>query len=122
LPSSDADVCTNCGRLVKEHLRLTNHDYKPVKRSLRWYLLHVFFGIIGESVNYSVLKEDDHKLAKHCLILGLILTLIRFYSWDSNDIGYDTYDMTVQNFKAFFIPSPSMILHSLINCLYCFRT
>lgn len=90
--------------------------------SLHWYLLHVFFGVIGESVNCFVLKEDDPKLAKHCLILALILTLIRFYSWDSNDIGYDAYDMTVQNFKAFFIPSPSTILPSSINCLYCFRT
>jgi hypothetical protein len=105
LPSSDADVCTNYGRLVKEQPRFTNHDYKPVKMSLHWYLLHVFFGVIGESVNCFVLKEDDPKLAKHCLILALILTLIRFYSWDSNDIGYDAYDMTVQNFGG--------VLHSV---------
>jgi len=28
LPSPDADVCTNCGRRVKEQLRLIVHDDK----------------------------------------------------------------------------------------------
>ena len=77
LPSPDADVCTNCGRLVKEQLRLIAHD-RLRKRSLWWYLLPIFFGVVGGIIAYFVLKENDPKLAKNCLILGLILTLVGF--------------------------------------------
>ena len=74
LPSPDADVCTHCGRLVKEQLRSAANE--PQTKSRWWYLLPIFFGIIGGVIAYFVLKEDDPKLAKNCLILGIIITAI----------------------------------------------
>lgn len=77
LPSPDADVCTHCGRLVKEELRSASQGTK--KRSGWWYLLPIFFSIIGGVIAYFVLKEDDPKLAKNCLILGIIITAVGFF-------------------------------------------
>ena len=80
LPSPDADVCTHCGRLVKEQLRsAANEEKLQRKRSGLWYLLPIFFSIIGGVIAYFVLKEDDPKLAKNCLILGIIITGIGFF-------------------------------------------
>ena len=77
LPSPDADVCTHCGRLVKEQLRsAANEGNKPQTKSRWWYLLPIFMSIIGGVIAYFVLKEDDPKLAKNCLILGIIITAI----------------------------------------------
>jgi hypothetical protein len=80
LPSPDADVCTSCGRLVKEELREATHGEKSLKkRSAWWYLLPIFFSIIGGVIAYFVLKEDDPKLAKNCLILGIVITIAGFF-------------------------------------------
>ncbi|HEY7366919.1 MAG TPA: hypothetical protein VH562_00460 [Nitrosopumilaceae archaeon] len=78
LPSPDADVCTHCGRLVKDRLD-SQGDKLQKKRSGWWYLLPIFFSIIGGVIAYFVLKEDDPKLAKNCLILGIIITAIGFF-------------------------------------------
>ena len=45
-------------------------------RSKWWYLLPIFLGIVGGLVAWFALKNDDRKLAKHCLILGIILDVI----------------------------------------------
>lgn len=42
-------------------------------RSKRWYLLPIFFDIIGGIVAYYAVRNDDPKLAKNCLLLGLIV-------------------------------------------------
>ena len=78
LPSPDADVCTHCGRLAKEKLRLMSQDENTSHRSAWWYLLPIFFSIIGGVIAYFVVKGDDPKLARNCLILGFIITLIGF--------------------------------------------
>ena len=78
LPSPDADVCTHCGRLVKEQLRSAANEGLQTK-SRWWYLLPIFMSIIGGVIAYFVLKEDDPKLAKNCLILGIIITGIGFF-------------------------------------------
>ena len=78
LPSPDADVCTHCGRLVKEELHSASQGTQK-KRSAWWYLLPIFFSIIGGVIAYFVLKEDDPKLAKNCLILGIIITAVGFF-------------------------------------------
>ena len=46
-------------------------------RSGIWYLLPIFFGIIGGVIAYFVIKQDDPKKAKNCLILGFVLTAIQ---------------------------------------------
>ncbi|MEK0319324.1 MAG: hypothetical protein QQN43_07060 [Nitrosopumilus sp.] len=45
-------------------------------RSLWWILLPIFLGVFGGAIGYFVLKNDDHKLAKFCLHLSFVLTII----------------------------------------------
>ena len=41
-----------------------------------WYLAPIFIGILGGLVMYIVIKDDDPKMAKKGLIVGLILTAV----------------------------------------------
>lgn len=45
-------------------------------RSSIWFLLPIFFNIIGGVIAYFVIKEDDPRKAKNCLYLGIILAAI----------------------------------------------
>ena len=50
---------------------------KPEKqRSNWWYLLPIFFGIIGGIIAYFAIRKDDRTKAKKCLYLGLILLAV----------------------------------------------
>ncbi len=60
--------CTKCGTKVGES---SLH-----KRSRWWYLLPILFSIVGGVISYFIVKENDPVLAKNCLILGAILTII----------------------------------------------
>ena len=46
-------------------------------RSLWWTLLPIFVGIIGGIIVYFALKNDDLRLSKFCLQLGIVLTVIQ---------------------------------------------
>lgn len=46
-------------------------------RSLWWTLLPIFVGIIGGIIGYFALKNDDPRLAKFCIQLGILLTVIQ---------------------------------------------
>jgi Na+/proline symporter len=46
------------------------------RRSAWWFLLPILFNVIGGIIAYFVIKEDDKKRAKDCLLLGIILTAI----------------------------------------------
>ena len=46
------------------------------RRSSLWFLLPIFFNIIGGVIAYFVIKDDDPKRAKNYLWLGIILTAI----------------------------------------------
>jgi len=46
------------------------------KRSSLWFLLPIFFNIIGGVIAYFIIKDDDPRKAKNCLLLGIILTAI----------------------------------------------
>lgn len=48
------------------------------RRSAWWFLLPILFNVIGGIIAYFVIKEDDPKRAKNCLLLGIILTAIGF--------------------------------------------
>ncbi|MFN3653955.1 MAG: hypothetical protein ACK4TO_01330 [Candidatus Nitrosotenuis sp.] len=48
------------------------------RRSAWWFLLPILFNVIGGVIAYFVIKEDDPKRAKNCLLLGIILTVIGF--------------------------------------------
>jgi len=49
---------------------------QEIRRSGFWYLLPLFFGIIGGVIAYFVIKQDDPNKAKNCLKLGLVLLII----------------------------------------------
>jgi uncharacterized membrane protein len=46
------------------------------QRSNWWYLLPIFFGIIGGIIAYFALRRDDREKAKKCIYLGLILLVV----------------------------------------------
>ena len=45
-------------------------------RSRWWYLLPIFFDIIGGVIAYFILRNDDPQKAKNCLWLGIVLIAI----------------------------------------------
>ena len=47
-------------------------------RSDFWFLLPLFFGLIGGFIAYFVLRQDDPKKAKNNIYLALILILRDF--------------------------------------------
>jgi len=50
--------------------------YPERPRSNFWFLLPIFLSLIGGIIAYFVLRHDDHKKAKNCLYLGIILQVI----------------------------------------------
>jgi hypothetical protein len=48
------------------------------RRSSLWFLLPIFFNVIGGVIAYFIIKDDDPRKAKNCLLLGTILTAISF--------------------------------------------
>jgi hypothetical protein len=40
-----------------------------------WYLLPIFFGIIGGLVMYFVLRNTDRKMAKRGVLLGVLMVI-----------------------------------------------
>lgn len=68
----DTDICTNCGAIVEKPK--AEIPSVPEKRPSRaWYLVPIFFGILGGLAMYLVLKDEDRKMAKKGLILGIVL-------------------------------------------------
>jgi len=49
-------------------------------KSLWWILLPIFLGIFGGIIGYFILKNDDYRLAKFCLHLSIVLTIISILS------------------------------------------
>ena len=72
----DKSFCSKCGTSLGVFSQ--NSSTYQTRKSRWWYLLPIFFGIIGGIIAYLVLKDDDKTLAKNCLYLGIILTVIGF--------------------------------------------
>ena len=49
-------------------------EYK--QRSKAWYLLPIFLGIIGGIIGFFVFRNDSPKMARNCLIIGIITIAI----------------------------------------------
>ena len=47
-----------------------------LQRSKAWYLLPIFLGIIGGIIGFFVLRRDSPKMARNCLIIGIITLAI----------------------------------------------
>ena len=50
--------------------------YPEKIRSRAWYLVPIFFGLIGGIIAYFAIRRDDPQKARKCLWLGIILTAI----------------------------------------------
>ena len=50
--------------------------YPEKIRSRAWYLVPIFFGLIGGIIAYFAIRRDDPQKAKKCLYIGIILTVI----------------------------------------------
>ena len=53
--------------------------YPEKTRSNWWFLLPIFFSLIGGIIAYFVLRQDDPKKAKNCLYLGTVLQIIGLF-------------------------------------------
>ena len=51
-------------------------SYPEKQRSNAWFLLPIFFGIIGGIIAFFVLRSDDPSKARNCLYLGVIFMVI----------------------------------------------
>lgn len=71
--------CANCGHGTnpkKEYLDPPRRDYgkTPRKRSAWWYIVPILFSLLGGIIAFFILRNDDSKLAKNCLIIGAALS------------------------------------------------
>ena len=46
------------------------------RRSTLWFLLPIVFNILGGIIAYFVIREDDPKKARNCLLLGISIAAI----------------------------------------------
>ena len=51
-------------------------SYPEKSRSNVWFLLPIFFGMIGGIIAFFIIRHDDPRKAKNCLYLGLIMMVI----------------------------------------------
>jgi RsiW-degrading membrane proteinase PrsW (M82 family) len=53
-----------------------NTNIERKNPSKAWYLLPIFFGILGGLVMYFIVRDDNKQMAKNGLILSVILTIV----------------------------------------------
>jgi len=51
-------------------------SYPEKTRSRAWFLLPIFFGVIGGIIAFFILRRDDPDKAKNCLYLGIAFMVI----------------------------------------------
>ncbi len=51
-------------------------SYPEKRRSNLWYLLPIFFGIIGGVIAFFILFRSDFRKAIYCLIIGFVSMII----------------------------------------------
>jgi len=71
--------CARCGHgtnLKKESTYTPSKDYGsgPRKRSNWWYIVPILFSLLGGIIAFFILRKDDPRLAKNCLIIGASLS------------------------------------------------
>ena len=51
-------------------------SYPEKTRSNTWFLLPIFFGMIGGIIAFFILRKDDPQKAKNCLYVGIVFMII----------------------------------------------
>ena len=77
--------CMECGNSLdnpsQTNISTTPQSYPQYSRqggkpSATWYLLPIFFSIIGGIIAWACIRDRDPRMAKNNLILGIILTVL----------------------------------------------
>ena len=73
-----AAVCPNCGAPVKG-MAMSNVAPSNAAQHVSgaWYLVPLFFGILGGIIAWAVNKDKDPKRARNLLIFGLLWTFVQ---------------------------------------------
>ena len=50
--------------------------YPEKTRSNAWFLLPIFFGMIGGIIAYFILRKDDPRKARNCLYVGIVFMIM----------------------------------------------
>jgi len=50
--------------------------YPEKTRSNTWFLLPIFFGMIGGIIAFFILRKDDPHKARNCLYVGIVFMII----------------------------------------------
>jgi FtsH-binding integral membrane protein len=50
--------------------------YPEKTRSNAWFLLPIFFGMIGGIIAYFILRKDDPCKARNCLYVGIVFMIM----------------------------------------------
>ena len=89
---SGASFCGKCGTTIEQgnsnpqpaynnyqgNRRLSPHVHSGGKPSAAWWLLPIFFSVIGGIIAWVCVKDTDPRMAKNCLILGIVITVVPF--------------------------------------------
>jgi hypothetical protein len=51
-------------------------SYPEKSRSNAWFLLPIFFGMIGGIIAFFILRRDDPRKARNCLYVGIVFMVI----------------------------------------------
>jgi len=50
-------------------------SYPEKSKSNAWFLLPIFFGIIGGIIAFFILRQDDPQKARNCVYLGIVFMI-----------------------------------------------
>lgn len=64
------------GRTVTRRLVVEAAEARPASRSGAWYLAPILLGLLGGIIAYVVVRHDDSRLAKNCLVIGIVITVM----------------------------------------------
>lgn len=77
--ADNAVFCPSCGAPARGAAPMSSAatPWQPTQHvSAAWYLVPLFFGIIGGIIAWAVTKDKDPKRARNLLIFGLVWTLV----------------------------------------------
>jgi len=77
----NTQFCTECGSSLEPppQTNSSTQSQYPIqggKPSAAWYLLPIFFSVIGGIISWACIRDRDPRMAKNNLILGILLTVI----------------------------------------------